>query len=310
MIRKTRLRLPDSDRKPFRADYRAIVKLVLCAIIAICWTHSAVAQAQGPPSGDQSQSAAELGKQAANPLSAGWLLQTQQNSNWVEMPANGGERIQSDLLFQPLMNARLTEDWTLFVRPVVTLFNSTPAVNPNQSEGRRTGFGDSVLAFAFAPRPFFNGRLTLAAGPTFIFPTASDHLLGQHTWQLGPDFGVVLSGRHFIAFAFPQQWFKIGGSGAKTNQLNANSGFSYFFKNGWSVGTQPNLAVDWQAPRNQRVTFPIGPQVGKLCKCGGTPTLVQLQLQYFAVRPSVGPKWGVQLQVTPTIPALIKRALF
>jgi hypothetical protein len=36
-----------------------------------------------------------------------------------------------------------------------------------------------------------------------------------------------------------------------------------------------------------------------------------VQVQYSPVRPSVGgPTWGVQLQVTPTIPALIKRTLF
>ena len=47
-----------------------------------------------------------------------------------------------------------------------------------------------------------------------------------------------------------------------------------------------------------------------MCKCGGTPTLIQLQTQYYVVRPDAGgPKWNIQLQVTPTIPALIKRAL-
>jgi len=33
---------------------------------------------------------------------------------------------------------------------------------------------------------------------------------------------------------FPQQWFKIGGSGPKTNQLSALLDFTYFFKSGWS----------------------------------------------------------------------------
>src|SRR5499427_860604 len=37
-------------------------------------------------SGTPNQSAAELGKQANNPLSSGWLMQTQQNYNWVGMP--------------------------------------------------------------------------------------------------------------------------------------------------------------------------------------------------------------------------------
>ena len=263
------------------------------------------------PSASEDQSAAELGKQASNPLSSGWLMQTQQNNNWVGMPLKMGDRVQSDLLFQPLVNAKLTENWTLFVRPVLTLFNSTPFVNPSGHGERTTAFGDTVLAFAVAPRPFFSGRLTIAAGPTFIFPTASDHLLGQHTWQLGPDLGVVWSGKHFIAFVFPQQWFKIGGGGAKTNQLSTLWDFTYFFENGWSIGTEPNFLVNWQAPRNQRLTFPIGPQIGKLCKCGHTPTLFQLQFEYYPVHASVnGPKWNIQLQITPTLPSLIKVKIF
>jgi hypothetical protein len=290
-------------------SHRLIIKTIFCMTLAIGWTNSAMAQ--GSQSGDQSQSAAELGKQAANPLSAGWLMQIQQNNNWVRMPLNRGDRVQSDLRFQPLVSAKLTKDWTLFVRPVITLFNSRPLVKPSGQDERRTAFGDTVLAFAVAPRPFLGGRLTVAAGPTFVFPTASEHLLGQHTWQLGPDLGVVWTGKHFIAFAFTQQWFKIGGGGAKTNQLNTTWDFTYFFKNGLSIGTEPDFSVNWQAPRNQRLTFPIGPQIGKLCKCGHTPTLFQLQFEYYAVRPSVyGPKWNIQLQITPTISPLIKRAIF
>jgi hypothetical protein len=295
--------------------HQFIKKAILCSAFTIACTQSAMAQTQdlaaNEQSGNQNLSAEELGKQAANPLSAGWLMQTQQNNNWVGMPLNMGDRVQSDLLFQPLMNARLTENWTLFARPVLTLFNSTPFVNPSGHDDRTTAFGDTALAFAVAPRPFFGGHLTVAAGPTFIFPTASDHLLGQHTWQLGPDLGAVWSGKHFIAFVFPQQWFKIGGGGGKTNQLNTLWDFTYFFKNGWSIGTEPDFSVNWQAPRNQRLTFPIGPQIGKLCKCGHTPTLFQLQFEYYAVHPSVyGPKWNIQLQITPTIPPLIKRAIF
>jgi hypothetical protein len=168
-----------------------------------------------------------------------------------------------------------------------------------------------VLAFALAPRPLLGGRLTIAAGPTFVFPTATEKVLGQKTWQLGPDVGVVLSGKHYLAFVFPQQWFKIGGDGSKTNQLSAIYDFDYFFKNGWSVGTEPNLFVNWQEPRDQRVSFPVGPQVGKMCKCGHTPTLFQLQFEYYPVHPTVNSaKWNIQLQITPTIAPLIKRKIF
>jgi hypothetical protein len=270
--------------------------------------HSAAATQQ---SGTGSPSSAELAKQASNPLSSGWLVQTQQNNNWVGMPSNRGDRVQSELLLQPLVNVKLTDSWTLFTRPILTLFNSTPYLDSSGQGERTTGFGDMVLAFALAPRPFLDGRLVIAGGPTFIFPTATKHLLGQQTWQLGPDVGLVLLGRHFIAYAFPQQWFKIGGDGPKTSQLSTVWDFTYFFKNGWNVGTEPNFFVDWQASRNQRVSFPIGPQVGKMCKCGHTPTLFQLQFEYYPVHPTLNsPKWNAQLQITPTIPSFIKGKIF
>jgi hypothetical protein len=300
-----------------------VVITILFTLIMLTWTRLGIAQTQEltanessgttatTRAGAESEAAAELAKEASNPLSSGWLMQTQQNNNWVGMPSNQGDRVQSELLYQPLVNVKLTDQWTLFARPILTLFNSTPYVAPHSLYERTTGFGDMVLAFALAPRPLLSGRLVLAAGPTFIFPTATDPLLGQQVWQLGPDVGIVWLGKHFIAYVFPQQWFKIGGDGAKTNQLSTIYDFTYFFKNGWNVGTEPNLVIDWQAPRNQRVSFPIGPQVGKMCKCGHTPTLFQLQFEYYPVHPTLySPKWNAQLQITPTIPSLIKRKVF
>ena len=118
-------------------------------------------------------------------------------------------------------------------------------------------------------------------------------------------------GKHFIAYGFVQQWFKVGGDGRDTNQMNGIFNFTYLFENGWTIGTQPTLSVDWKAPGGERGTFAIGPQVGKICRCGGLPTLFQVQVQYYPIRPNVaGPTWNIQLQATPTIPALIKKALF
>jgi len=226
-------------------------------------------------SGDQDQSAAALAQEAANPFSSRWLLQIQQNNNWMDMPLESGDRMQSNLMFQPLLSVALSEKWGLYMRPVVTIVNSLPDLDQNNQSERTNGFGDTVLGVA-AARPLFGGRLVLGAGPTFAFPTASARELGQDT-----------------------------------SQLNGTFNFTYTFANGFTLGTQPNLSVDWEAPEDNRVAFSIGPQIGKLCRCGGTPTLFQLQVQYYPVRPNVaGPTWNIQLQATPTIPALIKKALF
>jgi hypothetical protein len=297
------------------AQQRVITSVVVVLAFA-CAASAGFAQTQATTtngtqvSGDQDQSAAALAQEAANPFSSRWLLQIQQNNNWMDMPLESGDRMQSNLMFQPLLSVALSEKWGLYMRPVVTIVNSLPDLDQNNQSERTNGFGDTVLGVA-AARPLFGGRLVLGAGPTFAFPTASARELGQDTWQIGPDVGATLLGKNFIAYGFVQQWFKVGGDGQDTSQLNGTFNFTYTFANGFTLGTQPNLSVDWEAPEDNRVAFSIGPQIGKLCRCGGTPTLFQLQVQYYPVRPNVaGPTWNIQLQATPTIPALIKKALF
>jgi hypothetical protein len=291
---------------------------VVGAALAFAWLAApALAQTQATTanatqtSAKEGQSAAAMAQEASNPFASSWALQLQQNNNWTEMPFGEDRyRLQSNLQFQPLLSMRLTEKQGLIIRPVVTVVNSVPHFDQSGQPERTAGFGDTVLAFAL-PRSLFGGRLMVGAGPTFILPTASKDLLSQDTWQVGPDAGAVLLGKHFIAYAFAQQWFKVGGEGRDTNQMSGTFNFTYLFQNGWTLGTQPTLSVDWKARGGERGTFGLGPQVGKMCKCGGLPTLLQVQGQYYPVRPSIaGPKWNIQVQATPTIPALIKKALF
>ena len=46
---------------------------------------------------------------------------------------------------------------------------------------------------------------------------------------MGPDAGAVLLGKHFIAYGFVQQWFKVGGDGRDTNQMSGTFNFTYLF---------------------------------------------------------------------------------
>jgi hypothetical protein len=301
-------------RKALKMRRQRVVRILSVGFAFVCVAKAGWAQTLSPtatqPAADQSSSAAAQAQEATNPFATSWLMQVQQNNNWVDMPLGHGSRVQSNLLFQPLMSLRLTENQALIIRPVVTVFNSVPHLDQNGQGERTTAFGDTVLAFA-VPRPLLGGRLMLGAGPTFVFPTASKRELGQDTWQFGPDVGAVLQLRRTIAYAFVQQWFKVAGDGPKTNQMSGVFNYTYVFERGWTLGTQSNLSVDWEARAGERVSFPIGPQVGKMVNWGGTPTLVQLQFQYYPVRPNAGgPQWNVQLQVTPTLKALIRKPLF
>src|SRR5678815_2426600 len=219
------------------------------AVLAfVCVARPGLARSQAATGAQTSaadgQSAAAMAQQATNPFSSSWLPQIQQNNTSIDMPSGHDNRTQSNLLFQPLMSLSLNKDWGLYIRPVVTTVNSIPQLDVNGNSERTAGFGDTVLGIAAAHTPLFGGRLVVGAGPTFIFPTASERELGQDTWQFGPDAGVTLLGRHFIAYGFVQQWFKVGGDGRDTSQMNGVFNYTYSFASGWTIGTQPTLSVD------------------------------------------------------------------
>jgi hypothetical protein len=294
---------------------RFITRTVLVVALTVVCLNSSIAQAQEltaqQPSAAENDSAAEASKQAANPLANAWLMQIQQNHTWIGMPANGGNRVQSNLQFQPLMSVKLTDDWSLVTRPVLQLFNNTPFQDQAGQSNRVTGFGDTAVALALSPGHRLVGNWLLAAGPTFIFPTATDSRIGQDKWQVGPAAAVGYVGKNFVTYVFPQQWFSVGGDGRRTRQMSLIYAFVRTLPNGWTVGTNPNMFVDWDAPSGNKVTFPVGLQVGKLRKLGPMPVKFDLQVQYCAVHPQVyGSKWNLQLQITPILPALIKHKVF
>jgi hypothetical protein len=254
------------------------------------------------------KAADEVNKQLSNPISSIWALQLQQNTYWLNRP----ERNVVNLQFQPVLPLSLTDDWNLITRPVFQVMNSTPYVNKSGNLHRVTGFGDTILATILSPSPKVAGPWLFGAGPSFIFPTASNSRLGQNKWQIGPAgvFGYV--GDKWLAGVFPQQWFSYGGPGPQTiSQMNMQYFFVYLPGHGWGLGTSPNMLVNWYASDSNKVTFPLGLNVSKVVWLGPLPVKFLVQGQYMPVHPEVaGQKWDLQFAITPVIPKLIKGNLF
>ena len=298
--------------------HQSVKRTALSIALVLALGSAGIAQSEASSTNNQSgqtsagdQPTAGAAQQAANPLARAWLLQLQQNNNWVGVPSQAGNRVQSNLQFQPLMSMRFTQNWNLVVRPVFQLFNSAPLIDQAGRSTRATGLGDTVFAAALTPGRKLVGNWLLAAGATSIIPTATKTELGQHKWQLGPTAAIGYADEKFITYVFPQQWFSIGGSGRTTSQMSAQYAFVYFLEHDWSIGTNPNVLVNWKATSGNKLTFPVGLQVGKLLKLGAVPVKYDVQVLYHAVRPDVfGPKWGLQLQVTPIIKPLIKGKIF
>lgn len=277
--------------------------LVLFSLLAFLQAASAAAQTA------DNQSLDEVNKELSNPISSIWALQLQENTYWLNKP----DRNVVNLQFQPVLPLALTDDWNLITRPVFQVMNSAPYVNESLHLHRVTGLGDTILASLLSPSPKLAGPWLLGAGPSFIFPTASNSRLGQNKWQLGPAGVFGYLGGKWLAGVFPQQWFSTGGPGSQTvSQMNIQYFFVYLPGDGWGIGTSPNMLVNWYANKSgNMVTFPIGLNVSKVIKIGPLPVKLAVQGQYMPVHPDVfGQKSNLQFSITPVIPKLIKGPLF
>jgi hypothetical protein len=258
---------------------------------------------------DSQKSETEVNKELSNPISSIWALQIQENTYFIHPGIEDkSSRNAVNVQFQPVLPLALTDDWNLITRPVFQLVNSVPVPTRTGRIYQATGFGDTILATLLSPSPRLAGPWLLGAGPTFIFPTGTTTNVGQKKWQLGPGGVFGYLGEHYIVGVFPQQWFSVGGNGSKqTSQMNVQYFAAYFLPHGWSVGTSPNILINWYASDGNKLTFPIGLNVSKVQKLGILPVKFQIQGQYMPVNPAVfGQRWNIQVAITPVIPKLVK----
>ena len=192
---------------------------------------------------------------------------------------------------------RLTEKQGLIIRPMVTIVNSVPHFDQSGRNERTAG----------SARPFSHLRCRVrssAAGSRSAQArrSSSDGIGGSRRARTHGRWGLMREPCCSARTSSPTPSCSNGSRSGKRRGRephDRNVQLHLLLGNGFTIGTQPNLSVDWEAPEDKRVAFSIGPQIGKLCRCGGMPTLFQLQVQYYPVRPDVsGPKWNIQLQAT------------
>jgi hypothetical protein len=247
-----------------------------------------------------------------NPVTDLWLIQFEFNNFKLEKdpvsPVSG--KWVNSLYFQPVLPVSLTHDLSLITRPVVTAYQSVPYPKGLGRTGRKTAFGDIILAQVLSPK--LPDPWIVAAGPTWIFPTAGSRLTGQGKWQLGPAVGGgVVTSKYMIA-ALVQQWWSFAGKGDRrpTSQMAILPLVYAFWGDGWSVGYSGQIQADWKAHHGDRWTVPTGLALGKVVKFGILPVQIRAGTQYIPIRPEFGPKWNFTLQITPLIPRMIKKTIF
>ena len=309
----------DSTVRRARARRQPVVPPIL--LLAIAFLTAARAQeARVEPDGAAAQAddASEAAKKLANPLSNVWALFTEFDVNFSDGNLNAGhQRAGGRMLFQPILPIPLFErgesQWNLITRPTIPFLFSQPIpAGPNKFV-RKGGIGDIQLPLIISP-PIKNW--ILGAGPTFLFPSATDKAVGRQQWGVGP---AVVIGHYSdkVTMGVFEQYFvgtgsHNGSSGVPdASYMNLLYFMYYNLPHAWQIGFSPIITYDRRATAGNRWNVPVGISISKTARIGGLISKFELGFEYSVVsEDAYGQRAMVKLNIIPVIPSLIRRPLF
>jgi len=182
---------------------------------------------------------------------------------------------------------------------------------------RTTGFSDlTYLGLAAPKKPIkiesTGGAIIWGVGPTAMFPTASEDVLGTGKYSLGPSAVVGYLGREWIFAIFPQHWWSVGGDSKRADVNLTNIQYFLYYappwdpKAQWRIGMMPTISIDWSA-KGDKLTFPVGLAIERMFEIGQLPVFLQLGVEYSVIHPEdrIGSRWAFRFNFIPVIPTFL-----
>jgi hypothetical protein len=242
-----------------------------------------------------------LQKAVQNPVASLISVPVQNNNNFGIGP---DDRTQDVLNIQPVIPVRVSENWNLITR-IITPIIYQPTVSQPVNQGAY-GFGDMNPTFFLSPaKP---GKIIWGAGPALVLPTATNSVLGQGKWSMGPSFVVLAQPDKWTLGALVNNVWSFAGQSARpdVNQMTFQYFINYNLKKGWFITWQPTLTANWEASNSGRWLVPLGGGVGRIMKLGFQPVSLTMQFYGNAVHPPGASPWGMRLQIAFLFPKLTK----
>lgn len=249
----------------------------------------------------QEKSDDELVKELANPISSLISVPFQNNFEFNLGPNNDG--FKYTLNFQPVIPLSLTKDWNVIIRTIVPIIDQSDVIAPNTSQG---GLSDTTQSFFFSPKKPVAGMI-IGAGPVFLYPSATDDLLGSEKWGAGPTIVLLKQeGPWTVGLLFNHIWSFAGDDHRNYVSSTFLQPFiAYATKTKTTFTLNTESTYDWH---NEQWTVPINLLVSQLIKIGKQPVQLGLGAKVYAEGPSGAPEWGIRFVVTPLFPTGKKNA--
>jgi hypothetical protein len=263
------------------------------------------AQAATAPAADDGDA---LAKATQNPVASLISVPFQNNTNFAVGPYN---RTQDVLNIQPVIPARISENWMLISRIIQPIVWQPYAAEPT---GGEYGIGDMSPTFFLSPaKP---GKIIWGVGPAMVFPTATSSTLGQGKLSFGPSVVVLVQPGHWtLGFLVNNVWSVVGSSHRPSvNQMTLQYFVTYNLKKGWNINSGPIITANWHngaegdaangddTTPGGRWTIPFGGGIGRVTRLGPQPVNISANLYGNAVHPPGASSWGMRLQIALLYP--------
>jgi hypothetical protein len=276
----------------------------LTPILVLLLAIPALAQSATAGTADKSQpesSAAEaLQKAIQNPVASLISVPIQNNTNFNVGPY---DRTQDVLNIQPVIPFNVSKNWMVISRTILPIVWQPYS---NADTGGEYGLGDLNPTFFLSPRR--PGKVIWGAGPAFVFPTATNDILGQGKFSLGPSFVALAQPGHWTLGLLVNNVWSVAGSGTRpdVNQMLLQYFINYNLKKGWYLSFSPIITANWKASDDNVWTVPFGGGIGRVMKLGFQPVNVLAQFYGNAIHPPGASPFGLRLQIAFLFPKLSK----
>jgi len=269
-------------------------------------TTEPTAQEQQPVVESNAAALDKARRAAQNPIASMISVPFQENWNFGIGPA---DRVQNIFNIQPVVPVGLGANWNVimrFVTPIIYQPYAVPLLQPSGStvpfQTGVYGLGDMQPQFYFSPK--HTGPIIWGAGPIFLVPTASYHLLSQGKFGIGPTF-VALAQPHFgtIGVLVNNIWSVAGHENKPdVNQFYLQPFLNYNLKKAWYLSLQSSgITANWEQTHNRWVV-PIGGGPGRVWKFGHQTVNVQSFFFANVVHPPGASPWAFRMAFTLLFP--------
>lgn len=199
------------------------------------------------------------------------------------------------LNFQPVIPFSLGDDWNLITRTIVPVIHQEEAV---AGLGDASGLGDILQSFFLSPA---QSDPIWGVGPVFLYPSASDDLLGGGKFGVGPT-AVLLKqdGPWTYGLLANHVWSVAGESGRDDISASFFQPFiTYVTPTRTTFAINSESIYNWEA---SQWTVPVNANVSQLLMVGKLPVQIGLGGRYYFETPDGGPEWGLRFTITLLFP--------